>query len=242
MDSMDADLMESMGRKWLEIERKLDGDITALAYEMEAYRHMGENVTQQMIWKAERYQVLKGRMQDEIAKYNKNYAVGAISDAQSRFATLGISAANDAILASYPGAGALSTSWNRINVEAVQAMIGFAGDGSPLSKLLRNDYGDAADGLMQALINGLARGYGPAKIGQDMADGMGMGLDRALLISRTEAARAYRTGSTEQYRKSGVVSGFMRLAPDVSCLMARNLRQRKNCMTIRAGKQNCRII
>jgi hypothetical protein len=223
MDSMDYDLMQEMGRKWLEIERKLDGDITALAYEMERRQHMGENVTQQMIWKAERYQVLKGRMQDEIAKYNKNYAVGAISDAQSRFATLGISAANDAILASYPGAGALSTSWNRINVEAVQAMIGFAGDGSPLSKLLRNDYGDAADGLMQALINGLARGYGPAKIGQDMADGMGMGLDRALLISRTEAARAYRTGSTEQYRKSGVVSGFMRLVKKstacAGCLM-----------------------
>lgn len=223
MDDADTALMLDMGRKWLEIERKLDADIVALAYEFERRAKAGEVITQQMIWRAERYRIIKLRLADEITKYNKNYAVGAVSSAQEQFATLGISAANDAILASYTDITALSASWNRINTRAVESMIGFSGNGSPLYKLLKNDYPDAVDGLTQALINGLARGLNPAQIGRAMADGMGMGLDRALLIARTEAARAYRTASTEQYRQSGVVKGFMRLVKKetacAACLM-----------------------
>ncbi len=211
MDGMELSLMRDMGKRWLEIEQKLDADIVALAYEFERRAKAGEAVTEQMVWKAERYQTVKARLADEIRKYDKNYAVGAISSAQEQFATLGISAANDAILASYPGAGALSASWTRINVNAVESMIGFAGDGSPLYKLLEKSYGDAVNGLLNALINGLARGLGPAQIAHDMADGMGMGLNRALLIARTEAARAYRVGSSKQYRESKVCTGFYRL-------------------------------
>lgn len=223
MDGMELSLMRDMGKRWLEIERKLDADIVALAYEFERRSKAGEAITQQMIWKAERYQITKARLADEIRKYNKNYAVGAISSAQEQFATLGISAANDAILASYPGAGALSASWTRINVNAVESMIGFAGDGSPLYKLLKKSYGDAVNGLLNALINGLARGLGPVQIARDMADGMGMGLNRALLIARTEAARAYRVGSYKQYRDSKVCTGFYRLVKKetacVGCLI-----------------------
>jgi hypothetical protein len=210
MDDMETVLMSDMGRRWLEIEHRLDSDMVALAYEFERRVRVGEVITQQMVWKAERYQILKARLQDEIRKYNKEFAVSTVAAAQTQYATLGIAAAQDAILASYP-AGALSASWTRINVGAVESMIGFAGDGSPLYSLLKNDYPDAIDGLLDALINGLARGLGLAQIGREMADGMGMGLDRALLIARTEAARAYRTASTEQYRKSGVVTQFMRL-------------------------------
>jgi hypothetical protein len=53
-----------------------------------------------------------------------------------------------------------------------------------------------------------------------MANGMGMGLERALLIARTESARAYRTGSLEQYRESGVVRGFKRLVKKATACLA----------------------
>jgi len=219
MDGMETMLMEDMGRRWLEIERMLDADIAALAYEFERRAKAGETITQQMVWKSEWYKLLKARMRDEIAKFNIDAANQAAA-AQTQYATLGIEAAQNAILASYNGAGALSAAWTRINIEAVQAMIGLAGDGSPLLALLKKDYGDAADGLLDALIQGLARGLGPAQIAENMRDGFGMGLDRALLIARTEAARAYRTGSAEQYRKSGVVTQFMRLAKKATACAA----------------------
>jgi hypothetical protein len=108
--------------------------------------------------------------------------------------------------------------FNRINIKAVEAMIGYAGDGSPLNSLLKNEFGVATDGMLQALINGVATGQGADPTARAMMQGVDMGLDRSLLIARTEMNRAYRSGSTEQYRESGVVSGFRRLVSrDEAC-------------------------
>lgn len=221
LDDMETVLMESMGKKWLGIERGLEADISALAQEMARRRDAGEVITQQMVWRADRYQIIKGKMADEIKRYNQLYAVGTISDAQRQYAILGINAAQDAIIAQYPSP--LSAAFNQINVGAVESMIGFAGDGSPLYDLLKASYGDATNGLLDGLINGLARGQSATQIAGYMANGMGMGLDRALLIALTESSRAYRTGSTKQYRDSGVVTGFIRLVKKATacaaCLM-----------------------
>lgn len=216
LDAKEMGLMEEMTKQWLEIERRLENDITLLAREMADRAATGKVITEQIIWREERYQIIKAQLEEEIKKYNTAYAVNAISKAQESYALLGIDAAQAAINASY---GPIGTYFTRINLGAVQSMIGFAGDGSPLNKLLQADYPDAVDGLLKALINGLARGKGPAQIAKDMIDGTSLGLDRALLIARTEAARAYKTASTEQYRQSGVVSGFKRLVKkETACL------------------------
>lgn len=215
----ESDLMDEMGLRWLRVERSLDAEITALAYEMERRAAAGEIITEAMIRRSARYATLQRQMLVEIRKYNVD-AVDTITVAQEDYATLGISASQSAIIASFNAPSAEDAQqWTRINTKAVESMFGFAGDGSPLSMLLVKDYGEASDGLLNALVDGLARGYGPEKIARLMSDGMGMGLDRALLIARTETLRAYRTGSTEQYRQSGVVTGFKRLVnKETACL------------------------
>ena len=217
LDGREDALMRDMGRRWLDIEHRLDAEIALLAREIADRAASGRVITEQIVWRAERYQIIKAQLEDEIRKYNRDYAVATISRAQEQYALLGLDAARDAINATY---GPMGAYWNRINVGAVQSMIGFAGDGTPLEKLLRESYPDAVDGLTKALINGIARGQNPAQTARDMADGMGMGLDRSLLIARTETARAYRTASTEQYRQSGVVSGFRRLVKKETACMA----------------------
>lgn len=217
LDGMEASLMQDMGRRWLDIERRLDADIVALANEMARRAAQGETITPAMIHRAERYKILQRQIQSEVMRYNKDYAVSYISGAQERYAALGLQASQDAIVAMYPSP--LSAQFNRINVEAVRDMIGFAGDGSPLYKLLKEDYPVTTDGIVDALVNGLARGQNPTRTARDMVEAMGGGLDRALLIARTETLRAYRAASVEQYRQSGVVSGFKRLAArDEACL------------------------
>lgn len=73
--------------------------------------------------------------------------------------------------------------------------------------------------MLDALISGVAQGQSADQISRLMAEGTGLGLDRSLLIARTEINRAYRAGATEQYRESGVTIGFMRLvARDEACL------------------------
>jgi hypothetical protein len=213
-------LVESMAGQWLEIENRLDAQIGLLAREMAELKDAGKPITEQLVWRQQRYQVLKGQMQTEIAKYNAS-AVKTIAQAQTFNATLGIDAAQAAINTQI---GPFGTNWNRINVGAVQDMIGFAGDGSPLHSLLAEGYPKAVDGLLKALINGIARGQSPVQTAREMKDGMAGGLQRALVIARTETARAYRMASTEQYRQSGVVRGFRRLVfrqtACLACLMA----------------------
>jgi len=216
MNAWEDEVIRRMGERWLEIERALESNMAALANEMLLKAQAGEVVTDAMIRRAERYAILHAQMGAEIAKYNRE-AAGLIRAGQENAMKLGIQAATDAIEVTYPNA--LSSAFNRINLAAVEAMIGKASDGSPLLQLLMRDFDDAADAIVQALVDGVAQGLGAVETARGMVEGMGVGMDRALLIARTELNGAYRAGSTEQYRQSGVVEGWMRLvARDEACL------------------------
>jgi hypothetical protein len=217
LEAKEGGLMRSMATSWLQVERSLEADIAALAREIAERHEAGTIITEQIIWRQERYQRLKSQMEAEILAWNKTYAIPTIEQAQLEFGSLGVQSAQQAIMASYPGIGLY---FDRLPVSAVETMIGFLGNGAPLNSLLKNDYPEALDGLTQALINGIARGFHPSKIALEMADGSAMGLERALLITRTEAARTYRHAATEQYRHSGVVSGFKRLVKKETACMA----------------------
>ena len=219
LDAREGALMDEMGRRWLAVEQGLRSDMLALAYEMETRRAEGKVITEQMVWRAERYQVVQKQLETQIRSYNRD-AAHLVTRAQEEDAALGILAAQQAIHVSIAASGMAGPMWNRINTNAVQAMIGLAGDGSPLYTLLKEDYPAALDGIVGSLINGIARGQGVAQTALDMADGMANGLDRAMLIARTETARAYRMGSTQQYRDSGVVTGFYRLVKKATACMA----------------------
>jgi hypothetical protein len=213
-------MLDEMADRWLEIERRLDADITALAFEMQRLKDEGKIITESVLLKSQRYKQLRDQIEREIARYNREYAVGMIETQQAQYAKLGIDAAQTAMRSAM---GTIGYNFNLINIDAVMNMIGFAGNGSPLYTLLQKDYGDAVSGLTNALINGIARGYGPVKTAREMANGFGMGLDRAILIARTETIRSYRTATTEQYRASGAVTGYRRLVYKptacLACLM-----------------------
>ena len=220
LEARELDAMRAMTSRWLEIERRLEADISALAFEIARRRDAGEVITQQMIWKMERYQQIKAKLADEVKRYNKNYLIGAIEQQQRDFGMLGLQSSRDAITAGFVTAAKMPPFFPILNRDQIETMVGFLGNGSPLLTLLKNDYPDAIDGLTNALIHGIARGLGPAQVAREMANGMGMGLERAMLIARTEINRTYRTASIMQYRASNVVSGFMRLVKKATACMA----------------------
>lgn len=218
LDANEAGLMDDLARRWLGFERNLESDMIALANEIASRVQAGKPITEQIIWRMESYKSLHAQMEDQIALYNFD-AEQIVSKAQEINGMLGLQAANDAIAMTYLDTGVIGN-WNRLNIDAIKTMIGFAGNGSPLHKLLKADYPDAVDGLMKVLTSGVVRGYGPAQIAREMSNGAAMGLERSLLIARTEIARTYRMANTEQYRKSGVVSGFKRLVKKETACMA----------------------
>lgn len=218
LEARELATMRDMAARWVEIERRLDGDIAALAYEMQRRIDAGEVVTQQIIWKAERYQAIKAKLAEEMRIYNRDAATPIITSAQKQNAWMGVEAARDAITAGY--VGRIVPYFPILSRDQVETMAGLLGNGSPLSTLLKQDYPDALQGLSNALVNGMARGLGASATAKAMADGMGMGLERAMLIARTEMNRSYRMASVQQYRESRVVSGFQRLVKKSTACMA----------------------
>jgi len=218
LEARELSAMRDMAARWVEVERRRNGDIAALAYEMQRRIDAGEVVTQQIIWKTERYKIIKGKLADELKVYNRDAATPIITSAQRENAWMGVQAAREAIAAGYTAGNV--PYFPVLSRDQVETMAGLLGNGSPLSTLLKNDYPDALQGLSDALVNGMARGLGASQTAAAMADGMGMGLERAMLISRTEMNRAYRAASVQQYRESRVVSGFKRLVKKSTACMA----------------------
>ena len=210
LEQNDMSAADEMGRQWLAIEARLEPQVAALANEITQLRTSGQVVTEAMLLKQARYQSLLKQIDLEIKVFNRTSGVPIISNGQAIDAELGLKAAQEAIRAAYFDSGQVGGAFDVLHVDAVQKMVGFASDGSPLHSLLAKDYADAVDGVTKALIGGVARGLGPLAVAREMRDGMGMGLDRALLIARTEMLRSYRQASLDQYKAAGVVTKYMR--------------------------------
>lgn len=198
--------MRAMANTWLSVERRLSGDMAALAERMSSVARDGGTITEGMLYQDARYRYLLSQLTDELGNYTR-YAERTITERQAQLARLGIDHAVSAIETQGVRVG-----FARLPVEAVERMVGLAGDGSPLRSLLTATWPDAAQGLTQQLINGTALGWNPRKTARAMAQGSTRSLERMMLISRTEGMRVYRTTNVESYRASGVVRGYRRLA------------------------------
>lgn len=207
----DADQMREMARRWLEVERSLEATVALLAQEAERLRANGQTLTRSRLYRMEHYQQLLAQAKAETLRYSQ-WAAQLITERQGQAAQTGINSARDMIRASYLERGKAVAYFDILPVEAVEAMIGLAGDGTPLGKLLMRDYSKTVAGLTQTLIDSTALGRNPRDTARLMLDAMSGNLNRALTIARTEQIRAYREASREQMIESGVVEGYIRRA------------------------------
>jgi SPP1 gp7 family putative phage head morphogenesis protein len=201
--------MQEMARRWLQVETALEAQVTALAREFDERQRGGESVSQAALFRQGRYQSLLRQLRHETAQYG-NFAQRLITRAQRAFGKLGIQHAATAIRVQYrDGIGAF---FDVLPIEAIENMVGLAGDGSPLGQLLKQSWPDAAEGLTNALIRNTALGRNPRETAREMRRGVAQGLNRALTVARSEQLRVYREATRQQYQASGVVSGYRRLA------------------------------
>jgi SPP1 gp7 family putative phage head morphogenesis protein len=200
--------MTAMAERWLQVNDALEAEINGLAQDFEDRRREGRSISQAALYRMDRWQSLRRQALQQFELY-EDYADAAIAQGQREFAQLAIDHAAQAIGLQYEGVGAF---FDRLPVEAVENMIGLAGDGSPLHELLSAGWGDGVAGLTRELVNSTALGRGPRETARRMQRGMAQGLNRALTIARTEQHRVYRNAAQQQYAASGVVYGHRRLA------------------------------
>ncbi len=211
-----------MARAWMDIEKRLEGQMSALALEIEQARQAGKVVTLEQIRLTDRYQRLAAEARVEVAKYELQAGMQIVA-AQKEMVAAGWDNAVKAVQLARPG------DWREfISVKAarsVENMVGYAADGSPLATLLKAASGDSQAGMNRALIEAMALGWNPVKTARAMADGLAGGLDRALLIARTEQMRVLRESTRMGYQTSGIVLRYKRIAAIsdrtcIACLLA----------------------
>ncbi len=204
----EAGQVREMVRRWRDVERRLAGRIEALAEEIARERAAGAIVTQAQALQLERYQSLMAQVRAEVTTYER-WLDGYVTAGQRELAGMGVQQAAASIRAAGVRAG-----FNVLPAEAVEYLAGLAADGAPLFDLLRARalWPEAVDGLTRTLTDAVAMGWNPRKTASRMADGLAQGLQKGLVIARSEQLRVYRRASVEQYRASGVVQAFRRLA------------------------------
>lgn len=206
--TQDAETMEELARRWLQVERSLEAQFRALTLEIAELRQNQEPVSLSKLFQMERYRDLLAQALAQTKNYAK-WAEAEVSKRQREMAWLGIESTRAMIRESYLEAGKAVARFNLLPDEAVEAMIGFAGNGSPLYDLFMESYPDSIDALNQALITATARGENPRRTAEMMVEGMRGNLQRALTVARTEQLRAFRTAATQQMKESGVVKGWI---------------------------------
>lgn len=108
---------------------------------------------------------------------------------------------------------ALATVLDRLPIEAVQELVGFASDGSPLRALFDALGPDVSRGIRDALSTAVSTGMNPRVTARLVRQQYGMGLARALRIARTEQIRAYREATHQNYlRNADLLDGWVWLS------------------------------
>lgn len=211
----DAEVMRELTRRWLDVEKALEAEMLNTALQLSSE----QMVTDAMVLKNKRFQNLMYQARAEYSKYAEQFEKRAVY-LQEVNAGLGLKDAAAMLDTSLKMAG-VQTTFDKLNVEALNMVFGFTADGTPLKTLLDKSYGEAATSMVDKLVGGLAKGLNPTKVARNMADGFGEKvLQRALTIARTEQLRAYRMGTLEQYRDSGMVVQYKRMAThdDLTCV------------------------
>lgn len=206
----DAITARDLTRRWLRIEDALKGEIEALAHEVAALVAAGAKPTAGQLWQLERMRSLLAQTQTQQKAFGQ-YAAGLISREQYVAAAEGIAYGADSIGAVMASAG-IEASFTALPVEAVQAMIGFTAEGTPLAQLLTASYPETVTQITDALVRSITMGTNPRQTARAIREAMAGNLQRALVVARTEELRALRVANVRQYQASGVVSGYRRHA------------------------------
>lgn len=192
-----------MADRWIELERDIEDSILRLAQDV---ADAGGTPTPGQLARMRRYQGLIQQIQEELDRYVIEL-VPIIRGEQTIYGQAGKDSALEAVQSQ-----GVTSGWNTLPKEAIENMVGLAGDGSPLRELLRQSYPDAIGRLASILIQGTALGRNPRETARLMRNATRGALNRMMVIARTEQLRVYRTAALDSYRaNSDIVQGYVRL-------------------------------
>jgi len=212
LEAREASAFASMSDAYIQIERQL---ITE--YELLLREATEKGLTWGRTIRLQRYKDLQRQLFAEQERYAQ-YVAQVIANEQTAAINLALEESyrltDVAAQRKTPELAAeLMTQWNRIPFDALEAMVGFAGDGSPLMPAMVERFGsELAPTVNQTLQQGLALGWHPTKIVRKLRSTLDSGLlGNALTWARTETIRASREAGRRSYEANPhIVKGWVR--------------------------------
>lgn len=218
LDREEAEL-QRLALRWKEIEARLESEIQLQTERMAQRKAQGKAITDSAILQLDTTKRLLLQVRDEL----RQFAELVDREIQTQQEQMIRDAAGDVgQILELAGIMALP----QLSTRAVERMVGLAGDGSPLRDHLDDAYPEASARMLELLIQNTALGINPNTTARRMMqEGLGSAFERMARVTRTEQLRAYREASLDQYRASGVVVAYRRLARKSSrtclaCLLA----------------------
>lgn len=188
-----SQLVETYGALWQRIRREID-DLLRLRTLAE---QKGEVIGPEWLWKQNRLETLLAEVERELRVYAE-FASPLITSAQGQAVDAALWHSEELTRVAAKQVG-LAINWNRLPTGALNSLIGFTADGSPLKELLLRMGPEAAGLIRDGLIQGVAMGWNPERIARQLRNHFARGLSQALTTCRTEVMRAYREGSHQSY-------------------------------------------
>jgi len=202
-----TEMVRAYGESWKRIKTNLD----TLTAQITAARAAGEEVSAAWLFQRDRLAGLQRQVESEIGRFAQHAEASVI--AQQAEAVRAAEAHAMELMGTSLGTAppGVMLTFNRLPSGAVQDLVGFLQDGSPLRSLLDELGPEASQGVRDALIAGVATGQGPREIARRARLAMGGNLVRALTIARTEVLRSYRESSRRSYQANDdVVAKWIR--------------------------------
>lgn len=206
LEAREAATMQELARRWVKLERALADQLELLATEIAARQASGQVVSADLVRLSRRYASLQQQVLAELSQY-AGFAAETIAAEQRWMMAAGVQHGSELLRAALSVRGGFDV----LPTAALEHMAGYVAD-APLRQYFARMYPSAMQGIMDALFEGLARGLGPRQIARRMRDEMGVAARTAINSARTEPLRVYREASLAQYRKSGLVDGYIRVA------------------------------
>lgn len=184
------------------IYQAIESDVERLAADILAQRAAGVEVNRNTILRHERMQAILQQVEREIGRVARNLGP-EIERAQRDLLNMGEQHARQMMLTELlPAPVGISVSFNRFNPSAVENMVGFLADGTPLRAILDELGPDASATVRDKLIQGIGRGQNPRVVARGVLDAFGGNYARAERVARTEGHRAYREASRQTYQQN----------------------------------------
>ncbi len=194
-----AEMTQAYGLIW----RDLQDRIAALLSDIEAGRERR--------YLEQRLSALARQVEVEVSRYGA-YADGQVAVAIQEAVGAAAGDAANVVRAAYGpmGDAVIRTAWNRLPTEAVETALGMLSGDSPLRTRMTATLGQAtADAVRDKLLIGIAEGWNPRKIQNELRRTFGQGLEWSLTATRTAELYAYREATRANYAaNSDVVKGW----------------------------------